>query len=476
MPMGKAAGTSVADGFPRGYDVLVVGGGHAGLTAAICAAEAGARVCVLEGAPHSHRGGNSRHTRNLRAMHEVPTDVLTEAYTEDEYWQDLLRVTQGRIDEQLARMSIRQSSESIAWLQQHGVHFQPALGGTLQLGRTNAFFMGGGKAVMNALYRAAARLGVDVHYDAPVTRLQFDGNRFEAAVVRQGDTERIIKTRSLVASAGGFEANLEWLAEAWGETAKNFLIRGTPYNRGEVLKLLLAAGALQVGDPRQCHAVAIDGRAPKFDGGIVTRVDCVSLGVVVNTNAERFYDEGEDFWPKRYAIWGRLVAAQPEQLAHVIIDAKSRGRFIPPVFPPESADSIPALAAKIGVDPQKLTDTIETFNAAIRPGTFDHTQLDDCRTEGLSIDKTHWARAIDKPPFAAYSLRPGITFTYLGVAVNERARMLMADGTPSANVFAAGEIMAGNVLGKGYLAGIGMTIGGVFGRIAGREAAAHARH
>jgi len=472
----KAGATGVGDGFAPAYDVLVIGGGHAGLTAAICAAEAGARVCVVEGAPRSHRGGNSRHTRNLRAMHDAPTDVLTESYTEGEYWQDLLRVTQGRTDEQLARMAIRQSAESVAWLQQRGVHFQPALGGTLQLGHTNAFFMGGGKAVMNALYRAAESLGVDVHYDTPVTDLLFDGDRFEAASVRHGNSVRTIHARSLVASAGGFEANLEWLAEAWGETAKNFLIRGTPYNRGDVLKLLLAAGARQVGDPRQCHAVAIDGRAPKFDGGIVTRVDCVSLGVVVNTNAERFYDEGEDFWPKRYAIWGRLVAAQPEQLAHVIIDTKSRGRFIPPVLPPETADSIPALAAKIGVNPEKLADTIGAFNAAIRPGAFDHTQLDDCHTEGLSIDKTHWARAIDQPPFAAYSLRPGITFTYLGVAVNERARMLMADGSPSANVFAAGEIMAGNVLGEGYLAGIGMTIGGVFGRIAGREAAAHARH
>jgi tricarballylate dehydrogenase len=458
------------------YDVLVIGGGHAGLTAAICAAEAGASVCVLEGAPHSHRGGNSRHTRNLRAMHETPTDVLTEAYPEDEYWQDLLRVTQGRTNEQLARMAIRQSAESVAWLQQHGVYFQPALGGTLQLGRTNAFFMGGGKAVMNALYRAAARLGVDVHYDAPVTGLDFNGNRFEAASVGRGDAVRTIRARALVASAGGFEANLAWLAEAWGDTANNFLIRGTPYNTGEVLKMLLASGAQQVGDPKQCHAVAIDGRAPKFDGGIVTRVDCVSLGVVVNINAERFYDEGEDFWPKRYAIWGRLVAAQPEQLAHVIIDAKSRGSFIPPVFPPESADSIPALAVKIGVDPYVLDGTIRAFNAAVRPGTFDHTQLDDCRTEGLAIDKTHWARAIDQPPFEAYSLRPGITFTYLGVAVNERARMLMTDGAPSANVFAAGEIMAGNVLGEGYLAGIGMTIGGVFGRIAGQQAAAHARN
>ncbi len=409
-------------------------------------------------------------------MHDAPTDVLTDAYEEDEYWDDLIRVTKGKTDETLARMTIRKSAESAGWLQRHGVHFQPALGGTLHLGRTNAFFMGGGKAVMNALYREAERLGVDIFYDAMVSRIGLREGHFTELAAGRDHDQRTWRARTLIASAGGFEANLDWLQEAWGPSAKNFLIRGTPYNRGYVLKALLDAGAKQIGDPRQCHAVAIDGRAPQFDGGIVTRVDCVSLGVVVNANAERFYDEGEDFWPKRYAIWGRLVAAQPDQVAHVIIDAKAQGMFMPPVFPPETADTIPELALRIGLDPEQLAQTIDRFNAAVRPGTFNHAELDDCRTEGLDVEKTHWARTIDTPPFRAYSLKPGITFTYLGVGVNPQARMLMANGTPSSNIFAAGEIMAGNVLGEGYLAGIGMTIGGVFGRIAGEEAARHARN
>ncbi|MEQ9609408.1 MAG: FAD-binding protein, partial [Kiloniellaceae bacterium] len=218
---------------------------------------------------------------------------------------------------------------------------------------------------------------------------------------------------------------------------------------------------------------AIDGRAPKYDGGICTRVDCVSLGIVVNEKAERFYDEGEDFWPKRYAIWGRLVAAQPNQVGHVIIDQQAIGLFMPPVFPAVTAGSIEELGGKIGLDPQVLAKTVADYNAAVHDGSFDHTELDDCRTEGLTPPKTHWARRLDTPPFYAYTLAPGITFTYLGVEIDEHARVLMADGRPSANMFAAGEIMAGNVLGEGYLAGIGMTIGGVFGRIAGEEAARH---
>jgi tricarballylate dehydrogenase len=219
--------------------------------------------------------------------------------------------------------------------------------------------------------------------------------------------------------------------------------------------------------------VAIDARSPRFDGGIVTRVDCIPLGIAVNKHAARFYDEGEDVWPKRYAIWGRLVAEQPDQLAFTIIDAKSMGTFLPPVFPPIAASSLGELAIALDIDPVALAQTVSSFNRSLRPGTFNRDVLDDCSTVGLNPPKSHWARPLDTPPFFAYPLRPGITFTYLGVAVNERAQVLMQDDTPISNLFAAGEIMAGNILGRGYLAGFGMAIGTAFGRIAGVQAARH---
>jgi tricarballylate dehydrogenase len=222
--------------------------------------------------------------------------------------------------------------------------------------------------------------------------------------------------------------------------------------------------------------VAIDARAPKFDGGIITRLDCVIFGIVVNKNAARFYDEGEDIWPKRYAIWGRLVAAQPDQIAYILFDAASLNLFMPSLYPPIQANTIGELAEKLELPAQALETTLATFNAAVQPGTFDDKSLDTCRTAGLDPPKSHWARKIETPPFYAYPVRPGITFTYLGTRVNKDARIIMADGTPSANMFAAGEIMAGNVLGQGYAAGIGMTIGSVFGRVAGGKAAANARH
>lgn len=453
-------------------DVLVIGGGNAALCAALMAREAGASVLLLESAPREWRGGNSQHTRNLRCMHDGPQDVLVEAYPEEEYWQDLLKVTGGITNEHLARLTIRASSTCRPWMQKHGVRFQPPLSGALHVARTNAFFMGGGKALVNAYYRSAEALGVQVLYDTPVDAIELEGGRFVAA--RSGS--RRFEARACVLAAGGFESNREWLREAWGQNdrgewpADNFLIRGTRFNSGNLLKFMIDAGADKIGDPTQAHMVAIDARAPLYDGGICTRIDCVSLGVVVNRDAQRFYDEGEDFWPKRYAIWGRLVAQQPGQIAYSIIDAKAVGRFMPPVFPGEKADTLPELARKLGLPEAEFVATISAYNAACRTGTFDHTRLDDCHTEQLAPPKTHWARPIDTAPFYGYALRPGVTFTYLGLKVNDKAQVHF-DGQPSDNLFVAGEMMAGNVLGKGYTAGVGMSIGTAFGRIAGSQAA-----
>jgi tricarballylate dehydrogenase len=277
-------------------------------------------------------------------------------------------------------------------------------------------------------------------------------------------------------ACGGFESNLAWQREAWGQnergewTAENFIVRGTRFNQGVLLKFMLDAGADRIGDPTQAHCVAVDARAPLYDGGICTRIDCVSLGVVVNREARRFYDEGEDFWPKRYAIWGRLVAQQPGQIAWSVIDQKAIGRFMPPVFDGTRADTLEDLARQIGVDVPTFLQTVGDYNAACRVGTFDHTALDDCHTEGVAPAKTHWARPLDTAPFYAYPLKPGITFTYLGMKVDETTAVRFGD-VPSDNLFVAGEMMAGNVLGKGYTAGVGMSIGTAFGRIAGVGAA-----
>jgi len=463
--------TSNDNGYPERWDVLVIGAGNAGLCAAITAAEAGCSVLVLEAAPRDMRGGNTRHTRNLRAMHEEPTDVLTDAYSFEEYFEDLMRVTRGVTNKELAGLTLEKSAELTSWLGERGVRFQPALSGTLNLGRTNAFFLGGGRALLNSLCRHAEGLGVALHYDTEVADILIDDGFCEGVRLAGGET---VPAKKVITTAGGFEANLDWLAEGWGEAAKNFLVRGTPWNTGTVLKSLLDQGVKPVGALDQCHAVAIDARAPKYDGGIASRIDGVPFGIVLNRDAERFYDEGEDFWPKRYAIWGRLIAKQPGQVAYSIIDSQSHDLFMPTVYPALEADSIGELAELLGLPVNELEATVAQFNHAVRRAEFNAEVLDDCRTEGLAVEKSHWARSLTRPPYRAWPLRPGITFTYMGVKVDEKARVQWHAGKTSQNLWAAGEIMAGNILGQGYLAGIGITIGNVFGRIAGREAALYA--
>ena len=457
------------------FDVIVVGAGNAGLVAAISAKHHARRILLLERAPEWIRGGNSRHTRDIRYAHDEGDPYTVGAYSEDEFLDDLRRVGGGRANQDLAHLCVRESRTIVPWMTEHGVRWQQPLKGTLHLSRTNRFFLGGGKALVNAYFRTAQDMGVQILYDATVDELIVDGECVRGVVVERNGERQTFLARAIVLASGGFEANVEWLKKYWGSAADNFVIRGTPYNDGRVLAALLRAGAMTVGDPKAAHAVAVDARAPKFDGGIVTRLDSVPFGIVVDKQCRRFYDEGEDFWPKRYAIWGRLIAEQPDQIAYSIFDSRMLDKFLPSLYRPFQGRTLPELAATLGLDPTALTTTVNEYNRhACRDCTFTPSVLDDCSTRGLDPPKTHWAVPIEAPPFYAYPLRPGITFTYLGLAVDETTRVQMKAGPPLANLYGAGEIMAGNILSHGYLAGFGLTIGTVFGRIAGKEAAKHA--
>jgi tricarballylate dehydrogenase len=457
------------------WDVVVVGAGNAALVAAIAAAEGGSRVLVLERAPVAFRGGNTRHTRNIRCVHAAADDFYHGSYLFDEMWRDLCGVGEGPSNEKLADLTVRLSEEAVPWLSAHGVRWQAPLHGTLQLGRTNRFFLGGGKALVNAHHRTLRGLGITVAYEATVEELLMDGDRCVGLRGTHLDAGFAVSASAVVCASGGFEANIEWLRRYWGDAADNYIIRGPKYNDGQVLAALYALGAGKAGQERGFHAIAVDARAPRFDGGIATRLDMIPFGVVLNQAGERFYDEGEDIWPKRYAVWGRNIAQQPSQIAYALWDERTAGMFLPPMYGVYRGSSVADLAAQLGLPPDRVVATVDGYNAGVRPGTFNPSVLDDCRTEGVHPPKSHWAQPIDRAPFYGIPMRPGITFTYLGVAVNENARVLRTDGTPFANVYAAGEIMSGNILSTGYLAGFGLTIGTVWGRIAGTGAAQHAR-
>lgn len=228
------------------FDVVIAGGGNAALCAAITARRAGASVIVLESSDAFWRGGNTRHTRNMRCAHDAATASLSGPYSEEEFFEDLLRVTKGKTDEALARFMIRESKDVLTWIEEQGVRWQPSLGGTLSLGRTNSFFLGGGRAMLNALYRTAKSIGVEICYNAEVTALSIHEGQFESASINHAHS---IHGKTFVAAAGGFESNLDWLKSYWGDAADNFLIRGTRNNRGTVLRMLLDHGVELIGDP-----------------------------------------------------------------------------------------------------------------------------------------------------------------------------------------------------------------------------------
>ncbi|MFL5052638.1 MAG: FAD-binding protein, partial [Xanthobacteraceae bacterium] len=212
------------------YDVLVAGGGNAALCAAIAAARAGSSVLVVEMATKFYRGGNTRHTRNIRCAHDAATETLSGPYPEEEFFSDLLAVTQGNTDETLARHMIAESKTVLDWLPQQGVRYQPSLGGTLSLGRTNSFFLGGGRSMLNALYLTAESLGVEIAYEAELVDIEIDNGMFLSAAVQRGAERHTVRAATFVAACGVFESIIVWLKLFWGAAADNFLIRGSTYN------------------------------------------------------------------------------------------------------------------------------------------------------------------------------------------------------------------------------------------------------
>jgi tricarballylate dehydrogenase len=454
-------------------DVLVIGGGCAALSAAIAARRSGATVRMVEQASMALRGGNARHARNFRLMHDRPEWYVPDVYTQDTFFNDLVRVTGGATDEKLARILIRGSATIASWLCDNGTRLQNPASGAMPYSRRTAFFLGGGKAMVNALYATAIKLGVSIGYDSEVVALSFGSQAHCTADIRHdGQAQRAI-AKTLVVCTGGHQASFDWLRQSFGAAADNFMIRGTPHDTGSVLRLLLDAGAKPVGDPRRAHMVAVDARGPKFDGGIVTRITAIPHGIVVDRAGKRFLDEGEDARKTHYARWGARIAECPDQIAYLILDATGFARALPTAIAPIQAESIAALAVTLGIEPLALEATVDEFNAAA--ASSEGLPLKERRTSGLIPPKSRAAVALRKPPYVAYPLRPGITFTHYGVTVDAEMRVVKMDGIPMGNVFAAGMVMAANVLGDGYLAGLGVSLSTVFGRLAGEKAARRAR-
>jgi tricarballylate dehydrogenase len=446
--------------------VLVIGGGAAALAAAIDAAAAGASVRLLDAAPPALLGGNTRHSRNFRYAHDAPTPFTPDAYPADQFRADLLRATDGGADPPLLGALVDASRELPDWLGAQGVALQRPAQGPLPYSRKTAFFLGGGMAAVRALADRALALRVEIAPGRGARALTLSGRQVTAAITDMG----AMSAGACVLACGGAHADPAWLARHWGEAAAGFVNRGTPYSRGELLHWLLAQGAVPAGDPAGLYLVAVDARSPADDGGIVTRIRGMPLGIVVDRQGRRRHDEGADTASTRYSRWGQRLAAYPEQTGWLVLDAAGLRATPAALYPPIQAPSIVALAAATGVDAVGLGATVEAYNASVRR-PVDPLDAAGWSTAGLTPSKSAYARPITEPPFAAYPMCPGVTFAHHGIAVDARTRVAWGDGGHLDNAFAAGMIMAANLIPRGYVSGLAVSISLVFGRIAGREAA-----
>lgn len=488
-----------------GYDVIVVGGGNAALCAAIAAKNAGRKVLLLERAPEEERGGNSTFTDGkFRAVYNGLEDVkalvpdLTQAeidstdfgeYTENDFFDDMARITQMRTDPDLCEILVRNSREALFWLQEQGIRFMANYGrqaykvnGRFKFwGGTTLVVAAGGPGLVEGLYRRAEKIGVDIRYEATVKELIHDEVRGVSGVRVLMDGEvNTIRSKAVVLACGGFEANAEWRAKYLGPGWDLAKVRGSRFNTGDGLAMALAIGAQPAGHWSGCHATAWERYASDF-GNLADTIQyqrhSYTFGVVVNKNGERFLDEGADFRNYTYAKYGQEVLKQPEQVAWQIYDGKVlhlltdeyRTRLVTKV----RADTLEGLVEQLDeINQERLLKTIRDYNAAVDTSVpFDANRLDGRSAQGLAVPRSNWANPLDTPPFEAYAVTCGITFTFGGVKITTSGQVVNTDGKPIAGLFAAGE-MVGGIFYHNYPGASGLTSGTVFGRLAGASAAA----
>ena len=489
------------------FDVIVVGAGNAATCAALSAREAGAEVLMLEIAPEESRGGNSCFTGGaFRVVYDGVGDLArlipdisdhelgnvdVGTYTEEEYFDDMGRLTQYRCDPDLTEILIRSSFESAVWMRERGVRFQLGLGRqAFRVGGKFKFWgglachiWGGGKELMKALHARAAGEGITVLYETPAIGLLQGDSGVEGVRVRHRGHIHDLRVKAVILACGGFEANAEMRARYLGPNWDLAKVRGSRFNTGQGLKMALDLGAAVAGHWSGAHAVAWDLNAPPFgdlDVGDRFQKHNYPFGIVVNAHGDRFLDEGRDFHSYTYAKYGGEILSQPGLFAWQVFDHKVvdllREEYRIPRITKEKADSFEALAGKLeGVDARRFLETVRGFNAAPRPEvSFNPNIRDGLATSGLAIDKTNWAQRLDQPPYEAYAVTTGITFTFGGLKITNDTQVEETTGHPIPGLFAAGEIVGGLYY-HNYASGTGLMAGVVFGRIAGRNAAAYAK-
>jgi tricarballylate dehydrogenase len=488
---------------PSAYNVVVIGGGNAAFCAALAARESGASVLVLECAPIDERGGNSRFTAGAMRVAYIGVDDLARlmpdltdedkantdfgAYPADQFYDDLCRVTQYRTDSQLAEMLVGRSFETMLWMRSKGIRFAPIYGrqafkvdGKFKFwGGLTVEAWGGGPGLIDALYNAAERDGIEVWYESRAIELIHDDGGVRGVVVRKNGRIVNVAAHSVVIASGGFEANAEWRTRYLGPGWDLAKVRGTRFNTGDGIRMALEIGAMPYGNWSGCHAVGWDRNAPEFGDlsvGDGFQKHSYQFGIIVNGRGRRFVDEGADFRNYTYAKYGRAVLEQPGQFAWQIFDRKVahllRDEYRIKRVSKVSAATLEELAGKLeDVDANGFLKEVGTYNAAVQSELAFNPNVKDGRsTRGLAINKSNWANTIDTPPFEGYAITCGITFTFGGLRIDSKGAVINTDGAPIRGLYAAGELVGG-LFYFNYPGGTGLMSGSVFGRIAGTSAA-----
>jgi tricarballylate dehydrogenase len=485
------------------YDVVVVGAGNAAFCAALAAQERGARVLVLERAPEDEAGGNSRFTAGLmrvayngvedlkRVMPDLSAEEIARTdfgtYNEDQFLDDMARVTEFRCDPDLTEILVKRSLDTVAWMRGKGVRFTAAwgrqafnIGGRFKFwGGLTVEAVGGGPGLVDSLTAAARKNGIDLWYGARATGLLADDDGVKGVQVRRAGRTTFVNAKGVVLAAGGFQANPEWRARYLGPGWELAKVRGTRFNTGDVIRMALDVGAAPTGNWSGCHAVAWERNAPEFGDlavGDQFQKHSYPWGIYLNADGKRFVDEGADFRNYTYAKYGRVILAQPGQFAWQVFDAKVKAQLRDEYkirqVTKRTANTLEALVKQLDdVDADAALREIKAYNAAVRTDIPFNPNVKDGRcTVGLAIPKSNWANTLDTPPFEAYAVTCGITFSFGGLRINTDAQVMSTDGEPIPGLFAAGELVGG-IFYFNYPGGTGLTNGAVFGRIAGAAAA-----
>ena len=488
------------------YDVVVVGAGNAALCAALAARESVSRILVLERAPEEESGGNSRFTAGLlrivyngaddmkRLIADLSPEILAQTdfgtYTEEQFLDDMARVTEYRCDPDLTELLVKRSLDTALWMRSKGVRFTAAWGrqafkveGRFKFwGGLTLEAVGGGPGLVESLTQSARKQGIEVWFNARATSLVADDDGVHGVLVKYQGKTREVRAKAVILAAGGFQANTEWRTRYLGPGWELAKVRGTRFNTGDGIRMALDAGAQATGNWSGCHAVAWERNAPETGDlaiGDQFQKHSYPWGVYINAHGRRFVDEGADFRNYTYAKYGRVILQQPGQFAWQIFDGKVRNQLRDEYkirqVTKRSGNTLEELVARLEDTDQKAAlEELKAYNRAVRTDIpFNPNIKDGRRTEGLAINKSNWANTLDTPPFEAYAVTCGITFSFGGLKINTDAQVISSDGEPIRGLYAAGELVGG-IFWFNYPGGSGLTNGAVFGRIAGTHAGKHA--